>query len=131
MVRVSGSSGDSGFHRESLGEDVRFITEPGIVASAEERSSQSCEDEGSPHQLSFGRGFDEKKTKEEDRSIYPEEKLQPPPEVPSGTTADRPAKQDSLETVRLKQNKVYPRSIRQLQKRRSRRQCQDQITPIA
>ena len=118
---MPGSSGDSGFHRESLGEDVRIKIEPGIEASAKEITPRTREDEGSPHQLCFGRGYDEKKTKEEDRSIYPEEKLQPPPEVPSGTTADRPAKQDSLETVRLKQNKVYPRSIRQLQKRRSRR----------
>ena len=92
MVRVPGSSGDSGFHRESLGEDVRIKIEPGIEESAKEITPRTREDEGSPHQLCFGRGFDEKKTKEEDRSIYPEEKLQPPPEVPSGTTADRSAK---------------------------------------
>ena len=96
MVRVSGSSGDSGFHRESLGEDVRFITEPGIVASAEERSSQICEDEGTSEQHSLGTGFDDKKTKDEDRSLDLEEKTQPPPEVSSGTTADHAAKHDSL-----------------------------------
>ena len=71
MVRVPGSPGDSGFHRESLGEDVRIKTEPGIEASAKERSSRTCEDEGSPDQQSFGRGFDDKKTNEEiDHSIW-------------------------------------------------------------
>ena len=35
MVRVPGSSGDSGFHRESLGEDVHIKVEPGIEVSTE------------------------------------------------------------------------------------------------
>ena len=52
-------------------------TETGIEASAKERSSQTCEDEGSLDQQSFGRGFDDKKTKEEDRSLDLEEKPQP------------------------------------------------------
>ena len=59
MVRVPGSSGDSGFHRESLSEEVKIKTEPGIEASAKERSSRTCEDERSPDHQSFGRGFDD------------------------------------------------------------------------
>ena len=94
MVRVPGSSGDSGFHRESLSEEVKIKTEPGIEASAKERSSRTCEDERSPDHQSFGRGFDDEKIKEEDRLDDLEEKPQLPPEAPSGATADRAAKHD-------------------------------------
>ena len=38
MVRVPGSSGDSGFHRESLSEDEKVKVEPGIEAYESEGS---------------------------------------------------------------------------------------------
>ena len=68
MVRVPGSSGDSGFPRESLSEEVKIKTERGIEVPAAEGSSQTREYEGSPDRQSFGRGFDDKNRKEEDRS---------------------------------------------------------------
>ena len=37
MVRVPGSFGDLAFHRDSLGEDVKIKTEPGIGASEKEK----------------------------------------------------------------------------------------------
>ena len=61
MVRVPGSSSDSGLYRESLSEAVKIKTEPGIEAPAKKRSSQTREDEGSSDRQSFGRGFDDKK----------------------------------------------------------------------
>ena len=63
MVRVPESFGELGFHRESLSEEVNIKTEPGIEAQAEEGSSQTREDEGSPDLQSFWRGFDDKKPK--------------------------------------------------------------------
>ena len=36
IVRVPGSSGDSGFHRESLGEDEKVKVVPGMEAYEEE-----------------------------------------------------------------------------------------------
>ena len=47
MVRVLGSSDDSGFNREPLGEYVKIKTEPGIEASEADRSPQTCEMKGS------------------------------------------------------------------------------------
>ena len=94
MVRVPGSSGNSRFHRESLSEEFKIKTKPGIEAPAKEGSSQTREDEGSRDRQRFGRGFDDKKRKEEDRSHDLEEKPQLPPEAPSGTTADRTAKRE-------------------------------------
>uniref|UniRef100_A0AAV1UDP0 Uncharacterized protein n=1 Tax=Peronospora matthiolae TaxID=2874970 RepID=A0AAV1UDP0_9STRA len=46
MVRVPGSSGDTGFHRESRDEDVKIKTEPGIGASAEYGSPQTRKGKG-------------------------------------------------------------------------------------
>ena len=74
MVRMPGSSSDSVFHRESLSEEVNIKTEPVIEAPAAEVSSQTREDEGSPDRQSFGRVFDEKKIKKEDRLHDLEEK---------------------------------------------------------
>ena len=82
MVRVPGSFGDSGFHRESLSEKVKINTEPGIEAPAAEGMLQTREDEGSPDRRSFGRGFDDKKIKEEDRSHDLEENPQLVHEAP-------------------------------------------------
>ena len=60
---MPGSSGDSGFHRESLSEEAKIKTEPGIEAPAKKGSAQTREDEGSLDRHSFGRGFDVKKIK--------------------------------------------------------------------
>uniref|UniRef100_A0AAV1TNQ8 Uncharacterized protein n=1 Tax=Peronospora matthiolae TaxID=2874970 RepID=A0AAV1TNQ8_9STRA len=76
MVRVPGSSGDSGFHRESLSEDEKVKIEPDMEAYEEE-----------------GR---RRRIKEENRAIDLEEKPRHPPEVPSGTTADRAARHNPL-----------------------------------
>ena len=54
MVRVPGSSGDPGFHRESLSEEVKIKTEPGIEAPAVKGSPQTREDEGSPDRKVLG-----------------------------------------------------------------------------
>ena len=43
VVRVPGFSFESGFNRESPGEDVKIDTEPGIEASEAEGSPQACE----------------------------------------------------------------------------------------
>ncbi|CAI5701675.1 unnamed protein product [Peronospora effusa] len=64
MVRVPGSSGDSGFRRESLREDVTIKTEPGIEASEAKGLPQSHDRKGSPDRKSFKRGAYEKKNKE-------------------------------------------------------------------
>uniref|UniRef100_A0AAV1VET3 Uncharacterized protein n=1 Tax=Peronospora matthiolae TaxID=2874970 RepID=A0AAV1VET3_9STRA len=94
MVRVPGSFGDSGFLRESRDEDVKIKTESGIGASAEVGTPQTREEKGSQDHHSFGRGYDGKKVKEEDHQADLEEKTQPPPEVPSWTTADRALQHD-------------------------------------
>jgi hypothetical protein len=93
MVRVPGSSGDSGFHREST-EDVKIKAEPGLKTSAEDGSPQtSLKEEGSTDRQSFGRNSDDVK-KEEGSAMDLEEKPYPPPQVPSGTPADRDANRD-------------------------------------
>ena len=94
MVRVPGSFEASGFHRESTGEDVKIKLEPGIDVSATEGSAQTQDRTRSPDRQSFGRGSYDSKLKEEDLAMDLEEKPQTPPQVPSGTTADRSAKSD-------------------------------------
>uniref|UniRef100_A0AAV1VDR8 Uncharacterized protein n=1 Tax=Peronospora matthiolae TaxID=2874970 RepID=A0AAV1VDR8_9STRA len=44
MVRVSGSSGDSGFHRGFYDEDAKIKTEPGIGAPSKAVSPQMGEE---------------------------------------------------------------------------------------
>uniref|UniRef100_A0AAV1T2R3 Uncharacterized protein n=1 Tax=Peronospora matthiolae TaxID=2874970 RepID=A0AAV1T2R3_9STRA len=41
VVRVPGSSGDSGFHRESLSEDEKVKIEPGMEADEAEGSPRT------------------------------------------------------------------------------------------
>ena len=57
MVRVPGSSGDSGFHCESLDEDVKIKTEPGIKAAEAKGSPQTRETKGSLNYKSFRRAL--------------------------------------------------------------------------
>ncbi|EGZ11002.1 hypothetical protein PHYSODRAFT_337766 [Phytophthora sojae] len=83
MVRVPGSSGDSGFHRESQ-EEVRVKKEQGDQASSESGSTTTLlnetrsTDRQSARRTSIG-------GTEVDPDMDPEEKPQPPPQVPSGT----------------------------------------------
>ena len=121
MVRVPGSSGDSGFHRESLSEDVKIKIEPGMEASAEEGSPQTRENKGSPDHQSFGRGFDDIKIKEEDRAFDLEEKPPtPPPQVPSGTPTDRIIKRDPLdEKITVKSERISSKTTPKLSKKKN------------
>ena len=68
MVRVPGTSGDLVVHRGSLGKDVKINTEPGIEDSDAKGSPQTRKMNGSPDCHSFGRGSDNKKSKEGDQS---------------------------------------------------------------
>uniref|UniRef100_H3H6Y7 Uncharacterized protein n=1 Tax=Phytophthora ramorum TaxID=164328 RepID=H3H6Y7_PHYRM len=89
MVRVPGSSGDSqGFHRESTEEDVKIKMEPGNESSTEEESPPTAlKAPRSTDRESAGRSSDD--VKEEGSAMDLEEKPQTPPQVPSGTPADR------------------------------------------
>ena len=100
MVRVPGSFGDSGFHRESQ-EDAQVKIEPGEEASSEVGSTKTLLNETrSADRWSFwGNSVD---GREVDPDPVLEEKPLYPPQVPSGTPADLDASQDSL----TKQGKV-------------------------
>ncbi|GMF49705.1 unnamed protein product [Phytophthora fragariaefolia] len=90
MVRVPGSSGDSGFHRESL-EDVQVKIEQGDQASSELGSTTTrlyevrSADWQSARRTSVG-------GTEADPDL--EDKPQPPPQVPSWTPVDLDVGQD-------------------------------------
>ncbi|KAE9015178.1 hypothetical protein PR001_g14963, partial [Phytophthora rubi] len=90
MVRVPGSSGDSGFHRESTNqEDTKLKAEPEIEASTEGESPSTPPNEaGFADRQSAGRSSDDVK-KEEDSAMDLEEKPRLPPQTPSGVPADR------------------------------------------
>ena len=120
MVRVPGSSGDSGFHRESLSEDVKIKIEPGMEASAEEGSPQTRGNKRYPDHQSFGRGFDDIKIKEEDRAFDLEEKLPTPPQVPSGTPTDRIIKRDPLdEKITVKSERISSKTTPKLSNKKN------------
>ncbi|KAE9274615.1 hypothetical protein PF008_g29549 [Phytophthora fragariae] len=92
MVRVPGSSGDSGFHRESQ-EDVKIKVEPGIGAPTEgESPSSHLKSEGYTDRQSAGRSSDE--VQEEGSAMDLEEKPHPPPVGPSGAPADHDSHRD-------------------------------------
>ncbi|KAG3076424.1 hypothetical protein PI125_g21508 [Phytophthora idaei] len=84
MVRVPGSLGDSGFHRESQ-EDVQVKIEPGEEASSEVGSTTTQLNETrSADRRSAGRNSVDVRKADPD----PEEKPLYPPQVPPGTPAD-------------------------------------------
>ncbi|GMF50519.1 unnamed protein product [Phytophthora fragariaefolia] len=92
MVRVPGSSGDSGFHRESL-EDVQVKIKQGDQASSELGSTTTrlnevrSTDRQSERRASVG-------GTEADPDPDLEDKPQLPPQVPSGTPVDLDPRQD-------------------------------------
>ncbi|EGZ08746.1 hypothetical protein PHYSODRAFT_339182, partial [Phytophthora sojae] len=94
MVRVPGSRGDSGFHRESV-EDAHVKKEPGEEASSDIGSTKTL--------LNKTRSADRQSARrtsvdgiEGDLETDLEDKPQHPPQVPSGTPVDLGANRDSL-----------------------------------
>ena len=65
---------NQGFHRESLIEDVKIKTEPGMEPSEAKGSPQPSDVKRSPDYQGLERGFDDEKFKEEDRSLDLEDK---------------------------------------------------------
>ncbi|GMF44829.1 unnamed protein product [Phytophthora fragariaefolia] len=88
MVRVPGSSGDSGFHRESTNqEEIKVKVEPEIEASTEgESPSTPLNEAGFADRLRAGSSSDGVK-KEEDSAMDLEEKSRLPLQTPSGVPA--------------------------------------------
>ena len=95
MVLVPGSSGDSRFHRESLSEDVKIKTEPGMETSKANESLQTHKSERYLVYQSSGRVSSDKKIEEENRSLNLGKSLRLPPEVPSISIADCVTKHDT------------------------------------
>ncbi|KAE9295909.1 hypothetical protein PR003_g23890 [Phytophthora rubi] len=101
MVRVPGSSGESGFHRESQ-EEVKVKIEQGDQASSDLGSTTTTRNEARPaDRQSAGRNSIDGKEADPDPDL--EDKLQPPPQVPSGTPAKVPAKWTSLKAPGLEE----------------------------
>ncbi|KAE9277261.1 hypothetical protein PR003_g28838 [Phytophthora rubi] len=94
MVRVPGSSGDSGFHCESQ-EEVKVKIEQGDQASSDLGSTTTTLNEARPvdRQSTGGNSID---GKEADPDPDLEDKPQPPPQVPSGTPVSLDSHRDSL-----------------------------------
>ncbi|KAE9067385.1 hypothetical protein PF010_g27482 [Phytophthora fragariae] len=94
MVRVPGSSGDSGFHRESQ-EEVKVKIEQGDQASSDLGSTTTPLNEARPaDRQSAGRNSIDGKEADPDPDL--EDKPQPPPQVPSGTPVSLDSHRDSL-----------------------------------
>ncbi|EGZ04560.1 hypothetical protein PHYSODRAFT_396540, partial [Phytophthora sojae] len=94
MVRLPGSLGDSGFHRESV-EDAQVKKEPGEEASSDIGSTKTL--------LNKTRSADRQSARrtsvdgiEGDLETDLEDKPQHPPQVPSGTPVDLGENRDSL-----------------------------------
>ncbi|KAG4225797.1 hypothetical protein PC116_g25781 [Phytophthora cactorum] len=100
MVRVPGTFGGSGFHRESH-EDVQVKIDPGEEASSEVGSTMTqLKEVRSADRRSAGRNSVD--GREADPNPDLEEKPLYPPQVPSGTPADLDASRDPL----MKEGKV-------------------------
>ncbi|POM81158.1 Hypothetical protein PHPALM_908, partial [Phytophthora palmivora] len=92
MVRVPGSLGDSGFHRESH-EEAHADLRSGKLASLEIGSPTTpLNQDRSADRQSFGRSSTD--GTEEGPATDLEEKPLPPPQVPSGTPADHDSSRD-------------------------------------
>ncbi|ETP28108.1 hypothetical protein F442_22608, partial [Phytophthora nicotianae P10297] len=92
MVRVPGSSGDSGYHRESHEDkEVPIKLESGMEASSEAGSPTTLlNEEGSAELKSAGRSSADRNEEE----VLLEEKPQLPPYASSGGTADHDVNRD-------------------------------------
>ncbi|GMF56555.1 unnamed protein product [Phytophthora fragariaefolia] len=87
MVRVPGSLGDSGFHRDSPQEDTQSEFRQGNEASTNIGSPTTpLNQDRSAEQQSFGRSSTD--GTEEGPVIDLEDKPRPPTQVPSGTPWD-------------------------------------------
>ncbi|KAE9277777.1 hypothetical protein PF008_g28774 [Phytophthora fragariae] len=91
MVRVPGSLGDAGFHRESQ-DDEQMSNGSGDETPAEVGSPTASLNAGSTDRLNPGRSSADRI--EDDLTTDLEEKPRFPPKVPLGTPADPDASQD-------------------------------------
>ncbi|EGZ07830.1 hypothetical protein PHYSODRAFT_371020, partial [Phytophthora sojae] len=93
MVRVPGSFGDSGFHRESV-EDAQVKKKPGEEASSDIGSPKTLLNKTRSADRQSGRRTSVDGI-EGDLETDLEAKPQHPPQVPSGTPVDLGANRDS------------------------------------